>query len=478
MEGLRLMANLRNIAVALILTLLVGAPVLTETVMAETLTISKHPNQTSITAYQGPMSLFQQTYKVSLPAGPQIINITDLPGSIVPETIMLDGTDAIKIASFSYAKSDITPRDLLSKLIGQNIGWATRNQKTGLDVIRSGELISVSAGIIIKFPGGIELDPPGHPVIDGWPEGAILGDGIRVMADAQKGTSPLTLGYLAGGLGWQTSYVIMLEGEANTAKFDGIMTVVNQTGSDFKQAKIRLVAGHVNMTQPSVVLRGGQMEMLSASMNDGISENPAFDTHIYNLDGQFDINNGAMLAIPFIASDELQIRKRYVLEGYVRGNPEPSSESGAFVTPEIRFSLKNDKAAGLGKALPAGTVRVMAVRDGAPMLLGEDRISHTPTGETINLRTGRAFDVTAKRKQVIFRKGSDHSNFNAGYEIILKNTKSTGVVVDVIEHLPGKWKITTETIRHVKRDIATAIWSVPVPANGQVTLSYAMETHR
>jgi len=461
----------------------IGASLLvlsTTNTYAQPVTTSSAAIETTISAYQGPASLFQETHIVKLNSGPQIINISNLPNTISPESIMLDLPKNVTSSSYSYAPSDVTPQGLLRKMIGKNIGWATVNPSTGKETIRQGKLISTSNGTIIKFPEGIALNPIGRPVISDWPKNAMLGNGIRIKANASEGDAAIGLGYLASHFSWGATYVITLQGEDTTAKLGGNISIINNSGHDFKNANLRLIAGHINMRAPRPMMRAAnaEMAMASAPMADGISESSAQDTHIYTLEGKHHITNSTVETIPFISSDDLKIRKKYVLTGYVRNNPEPSGDEGQFVTPEIRFSIRNDKAAGLGEALPAGTVRVMAMQDGVPMLLGEDRITNTPVGEQINLRTGRAFDVTAKRKQTSFKQGNDRHNFEASYEITLSNNKSTGVVVEMVERLPGLWKITDENLRHVKRDTASAVWSVPVPANGTITLGYSMKTHR
>jgi len=467
------MTNTKSLNVLVALSLLFCGPALAEAVIK-----SDVPAATMVTVYQGPMSLFSESHDLSLGTGPQTLNLTNLPSSILPESIMLDVPDGAKVDKFSYSPPAMTPQGILVNLVGHNIGWADFDKKTGKKFIRQGTLISAAAGIVIKFGDAIEINPPGHLVLKAGLERAMPRSGISASLTSQGGNIPVSLGYLAGGLSWQANYVIMLASEGNRAKLNGKMSITNQTGKDLTNTKIRLVAGHMNMSNPRPMLRGAEMAMMASPVAGGVSGKSAFDAHIYNLQGTYNIANTSMLAVPFITSDSLQIRKRYVLEGFVRGNPEPSGESGQFVAPEIRFSLKNEKAAGLGVILPAGSVRVMAMQDGAPMLLGEDRITHTPIGEAINLRTGRAFDVTAKRKQTSFTPGKNHNDFKSSYEITLNNTNSTGIVVDVVDRLPGQWKITSESLRHVKRDAATAIWSVPVPANGNVTLSYGMETRR
>lgn len=65
--------------------------------------------------------------------------------------------------------------------------------------------------------------------------------------------------------------------------------------------------------------------------------------------------------------------------------------------------------------LPKGTVRVFKNdTDGALEFIGEDQIQHTPKNENITLKTGHAFDITAKKT---VSKRSDVSN---GYDATLR----------------------------------------------------------
>jgi len=127
--------------------------------------------------------------------------------------------------------------------------------------------------------------------------------------------------------------------------------------------------------------------------------------------------------------------------------------------------------------LPAGVFRVFK-RDsqGHAQFVGEDRIDHTPRNETVRLKLGKAFDVTADRKQTAFQKlagtGRHNQVFESAYEIVLKNAKSEPVTVTVREPMPGDWTMVSESQPHEKAAAGTAQWKVKVPANGQTTLTY------
>ena len=148
-----------------------------------------------------------------------------------------------------------------------------------------------------------------------------------------------------------------------------------------------------------------------------------------------------------------------------------------FTNPEINFSFQNNQKSGLKKALPAGIISIMAIEDDAPMLLGEDKIPHIPIDENINIKSGKAFDITVKRRQITFNQGRDYDIFNASFEITLKNTKSNDIIVEIIEYMPGKWQITDQNIMAIKTNLTNAIWHIHVPANDSAILKYSMKSH-
>jgi hypothetical protein len=144
----------------------------------------------------------------------------------------------------------------------------------------------------------------------------------------------------------------------------------------------------------------------------------------------------------------------------------------------LRFS--NAAKGGLGDALPAGTVRVY-MRDarGQPQFVGENRIDHTPQGSRLAIRTGDAFDVKVKPTVTErTRVSSDHWRTTMRYT--LTNAKDHAVTVELIQGgVPWWWsdtRISSESMKSERRDADTAVWQVPVPANGTSTVTVTFET--
>jgi hypothetical protein len=126
----------------------------------------------------------------------------------------------------------------------------------------------------------------------------------------------------------------------------------------------------------------------------------------------------------------------------------------------------------LGIPLPAGTVRAyMPDSHGGGQLIGEDSIAHTARGEEVALRLGEAFDLTADRVQTDFRVISDRVH-QSSFRIEIRNADPKPATVKVREPLHGEWRISSESLPHVKESAGSAVWQVQVPAEGKAVLEY------
>ena len=147
-------------------------------------------------------------------------------------------------------------------------------------------------------------------------------------------------------------------------------------------------------------------------------------------------------------------------------------------TPRWRSNFANSTGGGLGAGLPAGVVRIYE-RDaaGAPKFVGEAEIDATPQGSELVLKFGDAFDVTVQPTAVAIDKVSKtRTRYSMSY--LVRNAKSEPVTVELRQG--GYWgrdtKVVSESLPSRRIDAGTLGWSVPVPANGQTTLTSVVET--
>jgi hypothetical protein len=145
----------------------------------------------------------------------------------------------------------------------------------------------------------------------------------------------------------------------------------------------------------------------------------------------------------------------------------------------VFVSFRNDEKSGLGLPLPKGKIRAFKRddADGSLEFVGEDLIDHTPRNETVRIKLGDAFDVTAERTQVDFTVDTARRTMTESWRITLKNAKRQDQVVDVREslHRWTNWEITGKSLEFTKLDARTVNFKVTVPADGETTLEYTVK---
>lgn len=153
------------------------------------------------------------------------------------------------------------------------------------------------------------------------------------------------------------------------------------------------------------------------------------------------------------------------------------------VSLPVEYVLKNDEPSGLGKDLLwNGKFRVFQDDGrGSTIFLGEDNAKLTPRGGELKLRLGESREVRVTQKKtadrVINPRPSRQTvvlyDTEEVVECEVENFKSEAAVVDVIEHIPGEWKMAQASLPYEKKDAGTLIFKVTVPASGKAMFSYS-----
>jgi hypothetical protein len=201
-----------------------------------------------------------------------------------------------------------------------------------------------------------------------------------------------------------------------------------------------------------------------------------FEYHLYTLPRPTTLAENQTKQVALMSATRVPVSKEYLLAGSNYYYSGQYGELGQKMKVGV-FVEFNNKGDGLGIPLPKGVIR-MYKKDsqGNAQFVGEDRVDHTPKNETVRLKLGDAFDVTADRKQTAFQKLAGTSRYNyvfeSAYEIVLKNAKAEAVTVTVREPMPGDWAMVSESQTHTKAASGTAEWQVKVPAEGKTTLTY------
>ena len=430
----------------------------------------------AVTIYNNDLALVQDTRRLDLAAGRSRREFPDVSAQIRPETVSLTG-EGIGIVEQNFDFDLLSPQALMQKAVGETITLVRTNPATGAESRERARVLAANGGVVLQIGERIEvLRDDGLPVrviFDRVPENLRARPTLSVTIESQSGgTRPVTLTYLTPGLAWQADYVALFDEAAGRMDVQGWITLTNNSGTEYRDADTLLVAGAVGQSAgrnrgypppPPPPLRGAGTETADRERLG--------DFYLYPLPERTTIANRQTKQVSFLDVQGTPAQRAYeYYNPWLNTSDEPISANTV-----LRFSSSREQ--GLGDALPAGTVRVYQ-RDarGNPQFVGESAIGHTPMGSELGLTTGQAFDV--KVQPVVERRerlGDERWRTTMRYT--LTNARPVPVTVNLVQAgLWGDTRIVEESLASERRSADEALWRVPVPANGEATVTATFDT--
>ncbi len=462
-----------------LLCLLSAAPVLGASEVVSTL---NDQTAVTVTIYNHDLALIRDSRQVTLASGQQTLAFREVSARIRPQTVLLTAPD-LQVLEQNFEYDLLSPQSLLEKYIGREVQLVKTHPTTGEEVLEKATVLSVGGGVVLKVGDHIESSVPGRLIYPDVPKDLRDRPTLTMLVNSQAaGLQKIELSYLTGGLSWEADYVAELGAGDTRLDLSGWVTLKNESGSTYTGARLKLVAGDVNrVPERQNYRRDKVMTMAVAEASGaGMAEESMFEYHLYSLERPTTIREKQSKQVALMHAANVQVRKEFVLQGQEYYYSSRAGELGRKMKIGVFVELKNSRQDGLGQPLPAGVMRVYTKdSSGSLQFVGEDRIDHTPENETIRLKLGEAFDVTADKKQTDFRKISGSSRYNyafeSAFEIKVNNAKDEDVSVRIVEPVPGDWQIVDETAPHKKETSGTAVWSLKVPAKSSTVLRYRVQ---
>lgn len=440
----------------------------------------------AVTIYNGDLALVKDQRKVKLQNGLNDLALRDVSAQIRPETSLLRSIS--HAGSFFTLEQNfdfdlLTPEKLLEKYVGKNVLVVKTHPTTGAETSEQATVLSANNGVVLKIGNRIETGIPGRIVYADVP--ANLRDRPTLVTKLNNKTTAeqiIELSYLTGGLGWKADYVAELSPKEDSLDLSGWVTLTNTSGTSYNNAKLQLVAGDVNRVQQYAqpMMKAMRMDAMVAEAAAPMAEESLLEYHLYTLDRPTTIAENQTKQVALLSASGVPARKELLLRGADYYYSSSYGDLGQKMKVSVFVEFDNKEAAKMGMPLPKGTMRVYKKdSQGNAQFVGEDHIDHTPKNETVRLKLGESFDVTADKKQTDFktlpRPSKGNSTFESAYEIVLKNAKKEKVTVTVQEPIPADWKILSESHTSTKATSNTATWKIDIPAEGKTTLNYRVQ---
>ena len=480
---------------------------------------SKTDEAAALTIYNQAFAVVRQTLPLDLKAGTNQVEITDITSHLEPDSVILRDVKTgheLRILEQNYRSDVASQGSLLSLYEGTTIDFLVPDKDgnrrlTPGKIIRSGYTPHLNAygaygqqyyqaqqaylaqgngEPLIELEGKLQFSLPGLPVFPALADDTILRPTLSWLLESDKaGATTAEFSYVTGGMSWEADYNVVAPESGNILEIVGWVTLDNQTGKNFPNAHVKLMAGDVNKIQPTeparYMARSGPVSINGAFLPP-VTEKTFDEYHLYTLERATTLHDRETKQVEFVRAAGIQSQRIYVYDGMkvdpnyrnypmesIRQMESYGIESNAKIW--VMQEFKNSKENHLGMPLPKGRLRFYR-RDGDSQLefTGENEIDHTPADETIRLYTGNAFDAVGDRRRVSFNIDQNARWIDESFEIKLRNHKKERVEVRVVEHLYRwtNWEISKNSDPFNKLDSKTIEFRVQVPPDSEKIVSY------
>ena len=450
-----------------------------------------------LTIYGDGRTLVDDVRDVTYDSGVQSIALPGVSSAILPQSVTIRSDD-IEILEQNFDFDLLTPAKLMEKAVGQFVQLVRINPATGAEERRRAKVLSVNNGTVIQVDGRIEVlradQVPTRVIFPEVPENLRAEPTLSLKLDTNRpGTRSLGLSYLTSGVTWDADYVVTFNESENLMDIQGWATLENLTQTKFEDADLSVIAGYVgtlnnrggyysnnndyyrfynqsrnrrvNYQRQNVQRRGGT----EASPQERVGDNL-----IYRLPHKTTLAANQKKQIALVEADDVSAEKAYEFYQPNFGSSQPKGV-------ESRISFSNSRAAGLGEALPAGTVRVYTKdQNGKSQFIGEEGIGHISGGSQMSLKLGEAFDITVQPTLVSSENlGSTRTEYEMKFD--LRNASKKDVTVRLHQTLSGAqndYDFLSESQTGQMKDVYRRYWDVEIPAEGSSELTFKVRQSR
>jgi hypothetical protein len=476
----------------------------------------------ALTIYNQNFAVVRDSIHLDLKAGVNDISYNEATMHLEPDSVVLrdpTGKHELQILEQNFRADPISQALLLNYYEGKTIEFET--QPEGVEgkkeiingkIVRSGYVphqqavnqygqeyyqsqtlysspASGGGQPIIEVNGKLIFRLPGEPLFPALPDDSILKPTLTWQLNADRGGAlDAELSYVTGGMSWQAAYNLVAPEKGDTLDLVGWVTIDNQTGKSFNQAKIKLMAGDVNKIQPqSRTVMGAMAGAAMDGLQPAVTEKAFDEYHLYTLQRATTLLDRETKQVEFVRADGIKSKPIYVYDGAkidynryggwgyenIRNDRDYGTESNPKVW--VMREFKNSESNHLGIPLPKGRLRFYRRdADGQMEFTGENTIDHTPCDEMIRVTTGNAFDLVGERKRTNHHLDDRRRELDESFEIKLRNHKKEAVEIRVVEHLYRwpTWEITDHSNTFLKTDAQTIEFRVQVKPDAEETVTY------
>ena len=476
----------------------------------------------ALTIYNQDFAVVRETIPLDLQRGVNSVRFADTTAHVEPDSVMLrdpEGRHALQILEQNYRADPVSQGLLLSLYEGKTIEFLVRQGDAEKivegKIVRSGYMphqsglsrygqqyaqtqaryaYGASGQPIVEVDGKLRFQLPGMPLFPALADDTILKPTFHwVIETDRRGSFDAELSYVTGGMSWEADYNLVAPEQGDVLDIVGWVTLDNQSGKTFEDARIKLVAGDVSKLQPDDTSRP-RFAMSDAiggmgGMRPPVTEKAFDEYHLYTLQRPTTMHDRETKQVEFVRASGVTSRRFYVYDGaqidrnryrnWDMQSIRQDQNYGTLSNPKVWVmrEFENTEENNMGIALPKGRLRFYRRDDdGQLQFTGENMIDHTPRDETARVYTGNAFDLVGERRRTNFKIDTNRREIDESFEIKVRNHKKETAEIRVVEHLYRwvTWEITEHSNAFNKLDSQMIEFRIQLEPDEEKTVTYSV----
>lgn len=418
----------------------------------------RDPDEELSPEYPGGLAMISETRRVTLPPGESTIRFEGVAEGMIGVSAIVTGLPGGTIEKNRNAQL-LSPAALVDGTLGNRVTITRMNPATGVQTSeRAVVRTRADGGLVLQTGQGFEaVQCSGLPEtlsFDRVPAGLSAQPVFSVdTRSAEGGTYDVTLTYLAWGFDWQADYVGTLTGKQSGEAFEmGLLswlTLVNDNGQSFEQARLQIIAGRLNVESdyeslaeppvaeglyltcyplgrtgfgsappppppaPMPMMAPPVFDMIRAEDTQSImvtgtmmrapamrsavvtaEEEDLGDLKLFRVPGRVDVSAKGMKQVAFL--DKQAVKARYLYQApcdpYDPIDPEDDRPDAA----SLLLVTRNEEARGLGVALPQGPMALFEPTSRGDQLAAATILRDYARGQDVELELGLSGQVFAR----------------------------------------------------------------------------------
>ena len=305
------------------------------------------PAQPSLTIYNQNFAVVRQELPLELKSGVNSVRVTDITMHLEPDSVILrdpTGKQFIQVLEQNYRADPLSESLLLSLFEGKTIDFlAPRENKQEIvpgKIIRSGYVPHSPIAMrqygtqyyqaqmaqggseqpIVEVDGKVRFGLPGTPLFPALGNDTVLKPTLQwLLSTPNPGPLRAEFSYVTGGLTWEADYNIVAPEKGNAVDVVGWVTMDNQSGKRFQNARIKLMAGDVNKIQPEQMYDRVQVFTSAAPINGAetppVTERTFDEYHLYTLARSTTLDDRETKQVEFIRAGNVSTTQIYIYDG-------------------------------------------------------------------------------------------------------------------------------------------------------------------